>query len=92
MTNTEAINVMEIAIAEVEWEFPMDYAAAFDVAIEALRFADQLVHCGECQFRTHDPETDKHWCKNPLGCMGCVSVLPNDFYSRGKRRADDEQT
>lgn len=36
MKPQEAIRVMKIALAEVEWEYPMDYAAAFETAIEAL--------------------------------------------------------
>ena len=36
MTNKEAIENIKIAIAEVEWNYPMDYAIAFDVAINAL--------------------------------------------------------
>lgn len=36
MKPQEAIGIMKIAIAEVEWEYPMDYAAAFETAIEAL--------------------------------------------------------
>lgn len=36
MTNKEAIETIKIALAEVEWEYPMDYAAAFETAIEAL--------------------------------------------------------
>ena len=36
MTIQEAIGIMKIALAEVEWEYPMDYAAAFETAIEAL--------------------------------------------------------
>ena len=32
-----AIKTIEAAIAEVEWECPMDYAIAFETAIEALR-------------------------------------------------------
>lgn len=36
MTNQEAIKIIEVARAEVEWEYPMNYAAAFDKAIEAL--------------------------------------------------------
>lgn len=36
MTNQEAIAIIKTAIAEVEWDYPMEYAAAFDVAIEAL--------------------------------------------------------
>ena len=36
MTNQEAIDTIKTAIAQVEWEYPMDYAAAFDMAIKAL--------------------------------------------------------
>ena len=36
MTNQEAIDIIKTAIAQVEWDFPMDYAAAFDKAIDAL--------------------------------------------------------
>lgn len=36
MKPQETIGIMKIAISEVEWEYPMDYAAAFETAIEAL--------------------------------------------------------
>ena len=36
MTPEEAIKLIEIAIAEVEWEYPLDYSIAFETAIEAL--------------------------------------------------------
>lgn len=36
MTDKEAIEIIKVARAEVEWEYPMEYAAAFDKAIEAL--------------------------------------------------------
>jgi hypothetical protein len=36
MTYDEAINTIKIAIAEVEWEHPMNYAVAFELAIKAL--------------------------------------------------------
>lgn len=36
MTEHEAISIIKTAIAQVEWEYPMDYAAAFDMAIKAL--------------------------------------------------------
>ena len=42
MTIEEAIKTIELAIAEVEWVYPIDYAAAFDVAISALRAQQQL--------------------------------------------------
>ena len=40
MTNQEAIDIIKTAIAEVEWEYPMDYAAAFDMAVKALEKQD----------------------------------------------------
>lgn len=36
MTAQEAIETIKIAIAEVEWEYPMSYSVAFEKAIEAL--------------------------------------------------------
>ena len=36
MTAQEAIEIIEIAIAEVEWNYPMNYAIAFEEAIKAL--------------------------------------------------------
>ena len=36
MTNKEAIETIKIAMAEVEWDYPMDYAVAFEAAVDAL--------------------------------------------------------
>lgn len=36
MTPQEAIEIIDIAIAEVEWNYPMNYAVAFERAREAL--------------------------------------------------------
>ena len=36
MTVLEAIETIKIAIAEVEWNYPMGYAVAFETAISAL--------------------------------------------------------
>ena len=33
----KAIKTIKIAIAEVEWNYPLDYAIAFETAIEALQ-------------------------------------------------------
>ena len=37
MKPEEAIEIIKVAIAEVEWEYPMDYTVAFEEAIEALQ-------------------------------------------------------
>ena len=36
MTAEEAIKTIQVAIAEVEWEYPLDYSVAFKTAVEAL--------------------------------------------------------
>lgn len=36
MTNEDAIKTINLAIAEVEWDYPMDYTVAFEMAIDAL--------------------------------------------------------
>ena len=36
MTAEEAIKTIQVAIAEVEWNYPLDYSIAFETAIEAL--------------------------------------------------------
>ena len=36
MKPEEAIETIKIALAEVEWNYPMDYAVAFETAIDAL--------------------------------------------------------
>ena len=36
MTPEEAIGIVRCAIGEVGWSYPIDYAEAFEVAIEAL--------------------------------------------------------
>ena len=33
----EIIKIMEIAVAEVEWNYPLDYAIAFEEAIKILK-------------------------------------------------------
>ena len=36
MTNEEAIKTIKLAVSEVGWNYPMDYAVAFEMAISAL--------------------------------------------------------
>ena len=41
MTKEEAIKMIEIAKAEIEWDYPLDYQIAFDMAIEALKLSNE---------------------------------------------------
>lgn len=49
MTPSETIKTIKIAMAEVEWNYPMDYAVAFDMAIEALekQATSEWIPCSE---------------------------------------------
>ena len=47
MKKEEAIETIKTAISEVEWEYPLDYVAAFDMAIEALKKQSKWVPVSE---------------------------------------------
>jgi hypothetical protein len=47
MTDKEAIETIKTAISEVEWESPLDYAAAFEMAIEALEKQSKWIPVSE---------------------------------------------
>lgn len=65
MTPQEAVEIMKIAISEVEWNYPMNYAVAIQAAIEALEkqipknpigktdptFGDVCIVCPNCENR-----------------------------------------
>lgn len=42
MTNEDAIKTINIAAAEVEWDYPMDYQLAFEEAIKAINKLDKI--------------------------------------------------
>lgn len=55
MKPQEAIETIKIALAEVEWEYPMDYPVAFEEAIKALE--KQMHNCEECKHANY-----YDWC------------------------------
>ena len=66
MTPQEAIEIIKIAIAEVEWNYPMDYTVALEEAIEALEkqipkkpiinLWDKWIECPVCNEVLSDDE------------------------------------
>ena len=58
MTNQEVIKIIEVAKAECEWNAPLDYQEAFDVAISALQEQDSKTKriCDTCK---HNPPSKK---------------------------------
>lgn len=78
MKPEEAIETIKTALAEVEWEYPMDYpmyyAAAFDMAIEALekqvpkkpretRCALMCANCGHKITEKGCKKLNRNYCK-----------------------------
>ena len=84
MTPEEAIKTIEIAIDEVEWDYPMEYSIAFETAIEALdkQIAKKAVVVGEEYIFGRD-EWEKDYecpfCGNPYAddsfCSCCGQKL-----------------
>lgn len=60
MTDRKAIETIKIAIAEVEWEYPVEYAVAFQTAISALE--ERQERKKGCEYCTGELET---------GCNDC---------------------
>ena len=69
MTEKEAIQTIEAAKAEVEWNYPLDYAAAFEKAIEAL----------EKQIPKRAISTYKENHKCPT-CESYIDITDDDLY------------
>lgn len=61
MTPEEAIKTIQVAIAEVEWDYPLEYAIAFETAIESLR--NQI------------PKKPNLWCGKITTCPNCLRAI-----------------
>ena len=89
MNLKEVIKTLEIAKAEVEWDYPMDYAVAIDEAIKAIdkqipkkpkEYEDKFYACPNCEnillmkWKKYNTELmDK---KNGLPyCLGCGQAI-----------------
>lgn len=76
MNNQEAIDIIRVAIAEIEWNYPMEYAAAFDMAIEAL---EKQVAVEPVSLRS--PAWSSPWCSGMYFCGKCkYPVRKHDNY------------
>lgn len=93
MTNQEAIDTIKVALGQVEWDYPMDYAAAFDMAIKALKKQDdpdrvKVVRCRDCRF--WEPENAEEgdsygYCQKPWGTCKSQQTDMNWFCADGER-------
>lgn len=66
MTTKEAVETIKIAIAEVEWNYPLDYSIAFEKAIEALE--------KQMPKKPYDVDTEY----KTFDCPECLSKLYTD--------------
>ena len=42
MTEKDAIKTIELAMRRVEWDYPLDFAAAFDVALKNIKAVEKI--------------------------------------------------
>ena len=82
MTNEDAIKTINIAMAEVEWDYPMDYAVAFEMAIDALE--KQMQNCEDC--RHADCVQNNHM----IYCLEHSCVMSSDNCCRDWSDEDDK--
>ena len=93
MTNKEAIDTIKHAIAEVEWTYPMDYAVAFDKAIEALELLNEHEAIKPTAFVDKDTGETRYVCSNcgyevryeELVASGIVEIKHSYCPSCGKK-------
>ena len=69
MNAQETIDTMKVAIAEVEWNYPLDYAIAFEEAIKAL----------EKQIPEKPINVEKHYYRCPC-CKQVLDVSDDDIF------------
>ena len=82
----EVVETIKKAIAEVEWEYPMSYAIAFEKALEALEKQSEIVHCRGCKYWYAFPD-DYKTCHNHYEIDGVSKMCgADDFCSFGQRR------
>ena len=68
MQASEAIETIKCAIAEVEWNYPLDYSTALEEAIEALKYRIErrlLVPMGRLEYGSRE-------------CPNCHNILNKD--------------
>jgi hypothetical protein len=77
MTNEEAIRVLNVAKAECEWNAPLEYQEAFDVAIEALKA--QPKHDQNTMSKQQDLETlgikTGETCEDAISRQAAIDVV-----------------
>lgn len=82
MTYEEAKNIIRVAIAEVEWNYPLEYAMAFQMAEEAI---DKQIprkpvgegtycRCGVCGTRVRSGNGWSSHTKDTV-CRKCFTVI-----------------
>lgn len=96
MKNEEAIVAIDSAKAEVEWAYPMEYAVAFDMAIEALKkesmcneILNDVVHCKNCKYSYGTPS--RMYCGR-YGYNDKMFVREDGFCDRGERENEEKSS
>lgn len=73
MTNEEAIRIISAAQGECEWNAPLDYQIAFDMAIEALK--KQVPQKVIQQYKSYNGAIT---CFEEFVCPACGAIFYDD--------------
>ena len=91
MTKKEAIDALKLMQAQVEWDYPMDYSVAIDMAIAALASRPDIIKCEECRHwkSTEFPGNNDIHTLN-LASLPCKNWLTaGDWYCGSAERRED---
>ena len=75
MTAEETISILKIAIAEVEWNYPMDYAVAIETAIQALEKQIPKKPIEEKKWLFSCPNCGRWYLNRHNCCLDCGQAL-----------------
>jgi hypothetical protein len=84
MNKTEAIKELELIKAQIEWEYPLEYQIAFDMAIKALEqepYEDKCTetHVCDCISRSAEPKWILVTERLPDKFIDCLITVKTDL-------------
>ena len=106
MTKKEAIDTLKLMQAQVEWEYPMDYAVAIDMAIAALGTRPDASDCWGCNcpkieqalgkpeiIRCKDCKyRDENWRRVSVRWLPCMDVRTgSNWYCGSAERGEQDE-
>ena len=98
MTPEEAIKTIQVAVAEVEWEYALDYDIAFETAIKALETVnrqqaeiERLTFQRDKAIKDFTEFAQRAYIDNPFACQYCVHSRENGHACLWKAEHEEDK-